>query len=82
MSIRKRVTEQNGSNNAIETLANELADRPYGQKQDIQVRTSISLPASVLQKLEDIARENKRSKNSLKSVSAIIRHCIKKGVNV
>jgi hypothetical protein len=37
-----------------EDLANELADRPYGQKQDSIARATISLPASVLFKLEDM----------------------------
>lgn len=62
---------------AAEDLANELADRPYGQKQDSIARATISLPASVLFKLEDMAIKNKREKNDLRSVSAIIRECIK-----
>ena len=62
---------------AAEDLANELADRPYGQKQDSIARATISLPASVLFKLEDMAIKNKRKKNDLRSVSAIIRECIK-----
>ncbi|ACR47946.1 MAG: hypothetical protein ACEY3D_00185 [Rickettsia sp.] len=69
---------------AIENLANELADKPYGTKQekDYIVRTTISLPASVLFKLEDIARNNKRAKSKLKSVSAILRDCIKNTLNI
>jgi hypothetical protein len=63
---------------AVENLANELADKPYGdQKQDEIVRTTISLPSSVLFKLEDMAISNKRKKADLRSVSAIIRGCIK-----
>ena len=62
---------------AAEDLANELADRPYGQKQDSIARATISLPTSVLFKLEDMAIKNKREKNDLRSVSAIIRKCIK-----
>lgn len=62
---------------AVENLANELADKPYGQKQHNIVRTTISLPASLLFKLEDIATNNKRRKKDLRSVSAIIRNCIK-----
>jgi hypothetical protein len=62
---------------AAEDLANELADKPYGQKQDNIARATISLPTSVLFKLEDMAIKNKREKNDLRSVSAIIRECIK-----
>ena len=62
---------------AAEDLANELADKPYGQKQDNIARATISLPTSVLFKLEDMAIRNKREKNDLRSVSAIIRECIK-----
>lgn len=82
MAIKKRVPN-NIDRTDIENLANELADKPYGQKkQDDLVRTTISLPASVLFKLEDISRVNKRKKNELKSVSAIIRDCIKKYLNI
>ena len=82
MVIKKRSL----NNNAIENLANELADKPYGiikhQEHDKLTRTTISLPASVLLKLEDIARTNKRTKEELKSVSAIIRYCIKEQLQI
>jgi hypothetical protein len=81
MTIKKRIPN-NIDNKAIENLANELADKPYGQKQDTLVRTTISLPSSVLYKLEDMALNNKRKKDNLRSVSAILRHCIKKCLQI
>ena len=81
MTIKKRIVSANIDKIEIEKLANELADKPYGQKQDTIVRTTISLPESVLSKLEDLARNNKRKKESLKSVSAIIRYCIENSLN-
>ncbi len=81
MTIKKRISNVIDKK-AIESLANELADKPYGQVYDTLARTTITLPASVLLKLEDIARDNKRKKNSLKSVSAIVRDCIAKCLHV
>jgi hypothetical protein len=81
MTIKKRISNVIDKK-AIESLANELADKPYGQAYDTLARTTITLPASVLLKLEDIARDNKRKKNSLKSVSAIVRDCIAKCLHV
>ena len=72
MAIKPRIP----NSDKIELLANELADKPYGQTQDSLVRTTISLPASILFKLEDMARANRRKKDNLKSVSAIIRDYI------
>lgn len=62
-------------NSAIESLANELSEKPYGSKKsyDKMVRTTISLDSEVLIKLEDFAQKNKRDKKDLKSVSAIVR---------
>lgn len=80
MAIKKRIVTN--SNKTIEDLANELADKPYGQKQDTLVRTTITLPTTALFKLEDMARTNKRKKDNLKSVSAIIRYCIKNCFNI
>jgi hypothetical protein len=63
----------------IETLANELADKPYDKNklsEDKLVRTTISLPSSLLYKLEDMALKNKRENKNPRSVSAIIRYFI------
>ncbi|RYE05306.1 MAG: hypothetical protein EOP33_06690 [Rickettsiaceae bacterium] len=81
MAIKKR-THSSINKNAIESLANELADKPYGQQQDNLVRTTVTLPASTLILLEDMARNNKRRKDDLTSVSAIIRDCVEKYINM
>jgi hypothetical protein len=80
MVIKKR---NNPSQENIEKLAYELADKPYGEKkkEDILMRTTITLPSSILFALEDMAKNNKRSKNDLRSVSALIRDSIEKTFN-
>ena len=76
MAIKKR-----GSNVSDEAgkLADELAERTYGKEkslipEDNVVRTTISLPQSLLHKTEDIASANKRAGLEPKSVSAIVRN--------
>lgn len=81
MAIKKRI-KTNIDKIDVENLAKELADKPYGQKYDNIIRTTISLPASILFKLEDMAITNKRNKNNLRSVSAIVRNCIEKQLNL
>lgn len=72
MAIKKRnkVTEKQA-----QKLADEIADKPYGDKKesDKMVNTSITLPQSLLNQLEDEAFANKRKGVEPKSVSAIIR---------
>lgn len=82
MPIKNRANSEN-KHQAIESLARDLADKPYGQQNnsDAIVRTTITLPESLLFKLEDMATRNKRQKGGLKSVSAIIRDCVKKSLN-
>lgn len=80
MAIKKRPNKIDKTD--IDNLANELADKPYGQRYDTIVRTSISLPSSVLFKLEDLALTNKRKGENLRSVSAIIRDCIAKSLSI
>lgn len=83
MAIKKRINSTNDQF-VIENLANELADKPYGEKKkDVSViRTTISLPSSMLFYLEDLAKNNKRNKIELRSVSAIIRDCVDKIYNI
>ena len=74
-TIKRRVS----SLSSIEVLADELSDKPYGEtkiNEDKLIRTTISLPSSLLYKLEDMALENKRKNKDFRSVSAIIRFCI------
>ena len=71
-----------------EALANKLADKPYGDEaqpqpeNEKQARTSISLPKSLLQTIEDMARDNKRQGIEPKSVSAIIRDALRYHLDV
>lgn len=77
---------------AIEKLADQLADKPYGEKpvndkgeaaitplqEDAEEmeRISISLPQSMRYILEDLVRERKRAKEPCRSVSAITREAL------
>ena len=83
MAIKQRISNIS-DNLSIENIANELADRPYGEqkKDDSITRTTISLPCSILFKLEDLAKDNKRKKGEFRSVSAIIRHCIEETLHI
>ena len=61
-------------------LANELADKPYGSKprdveQDVEklTRTSISIPVTLQEQVEDLALRNKRAGAELRTVSAIVK---------
>lgn len=73
--VKKSSTLINSKMAAIESLANELSEKPYGEAKSNAncVRTTVSLDSSVLIKLEDFAKQNKRNKKELKSVSAIVR---------
>lgn len=74
---RNRPTDEN---KAINQLADELADKGYGDEKkadnDPIVGTSITLPQSMLIWLEDEALKNKRSGTGPKSVSAILRSLV------
>ena len=74
MAIKKRKVEDK----AVEKLADDLADKPYGDEGNEEqiVRTSFSLPVTMQQSLEDLAIKNKRTKRDLKTVSAIVRVAI------
>ena len=66
---------------SADKLADELADKPYGQQQSASdderlVRTSLSLPATMQARLEDLAIQNKRAGRDLRTVSAIVRQAI------
>ena len=78
------IIKRRSKTNSIEKLADELADKPYGEPKEYHsealMRTTITLPSSLLFKLEDLAKSNKRARKDLKSVSAIIRHYIEKNI--
>jgi hypothetical protein len=74
----KKPSERKKTNPAaVKALADTLADKPYGEDKKVQdaiVNTSISLPASLLRKMEDLAITNKREKkDGPKNISAIVR---------
>ena len=64
----------------VSRLAKELADKAYGDEKKVSddplVRTSITIPQSMLNNLEDTALKNKRKGADLKSVSAIVRAAV------
>ena len=76
MAIKKRQR----TTAKIEELVNELADKPYGQEplqnEEEYIVTSISLPRSMLYKVEDLANSNKRKNIEPKNVSAFIRKAL------
>lgn len=69
-----------------ERLAQELADKPYGQRKALPqaapetsrkaVAVGISLPPDMLERLQDAAHQNKRSSSGPKTVSGIIRELL------
>lgn len=75
------------SPDTVAALTNELAGKPYarGVNEHVQPaepvvetvkRTSISLPAELLERTEDLALKNKRAGDGAKSVSAIVRDAL------
>lgn len=64
-----------------EKLAQQLADKPYGGVKDAEQKAqamSISLPPSMIEKLQDTALANKRGGGDLKTVSAIVRDALER----
>jgi hypothetical protein len=67
---------------AAEALAQQLADRPYGEPKaetppSIKAKPiSISLPPSIIEQLEDAVRDNKRSGKGSRTVSALVREAL------
>ncbi len=65
-------------------LANQLADKPYGQEKPNTkkvmegeiARTTISLPKQLFETIEDMAMTNKRQGVEPKNVSAIVRDAL------
>ena len=86
MAIKKREQGQSTVDvKQVEALADELADKPYGQKKEPILntedkeslsRTTISLPTALLERLEDLAFSNKRTGKEPRTVSAIIREAL------
>lgn len=68
------------SQDKVDALARELADRPYGGSRQNATKKAkpltISLSPDLIEKLEDRARENKRSGCGPKTVSALVREAL------
>ncbi|MBJ2293261.1 hypothetical protein JFT44_25410 [Pseudomonas sp. MF5691] len=67
----------------IEKLAQELADKPFGQSKvksaEIEQKAQaigISLPPQMIENLQDAALKNKRSREGQRTVSGIIREVL------
>ena len=60
----------------INEVANQLADRTYGEEKDYQARTTVAMPKSLLNELELKAFKNKQAGVDPKSVSALIRESL------
>jgi len=86
LSITKK---QEIDSTIAESLADKLADKPYGQQlepetqsakkeiKDTEIeRITISIPRWMSYRLEDMARERKRSKQQNRTVSAIVREAL------
>lgn len=61
-------------------IADLIADKPYGKQNEISVKDeqkaqniSVSLPPSIIEKLQDTALANKRSGSEHRTVSALIK---------
>ena len=65
----------------VQKLVVALADKPYGEKAQLQLPIrqpkprplTISLPDTMIEKLEDAAMQNKRAGMRAKTVSAIVK---------
>ena len=79
MAVKKRAKK--ATEQQADQLANDLADRTYGETKEKLVATSITINKSVLEKLEDIALANKRNNVDPKNVSAIIRLAVDDYIN-
>mgnify|MGYP000648461090 CR=1 FL=1 len=76
--VKKR-TRTEPTQAAIEAFASQAEDvpaKPIKKAQDVSkelARTTISLPAELLEKVEDMALKNKRAKLENRTVSATVR---------
>ncbi|MBA1205365.1 MULTISPECIES: hypothetical protein [Pseudomonas] len=76
----KTAAAQQISDAEANKIADRLADKPYGKQKEIPSRMeekaqniSVSLPPSMIEKLQDTALANKRAGGDQRTVSAIIK---------
>ncbi|MDF1685057.1 MAG: ribbon-helix-helix domain-containing protein [Legionellaceae bacterium] len=68
--VKARVRDVAQSEKALE----KFAAGAEGGKQSVSLsRTTISLPSDLMEQVEDLARENKRSGEDNRTVSAVVR---------
>lgn len=63
-----------------EILANELADKPFGEPVKRIERVTVSMDSSLYDVLYDLARERKKARHPNRSISSLIREFIGKGL--
>lgn len=72
---------QEASPDQAQHVADVMADKPYGKVKEVAQKVkniSISLPPAMIDKLQDVARTNKRGGGELTTVSAILRDLLEK----
>jgi hypothetical protein len=98
MPIKKRNQQDSTKNEAINTkdtlvtfddaemVANELADKVYGQqhnaRENDEERLTISMKGTLYDQIEELARKRKKNKDKNKSMSAIAREAIQKYIKI
>lgn len=93
MAIKKRISKDNHDTETenvenqvtfeqAESLANELADKTYGEVKDRSLRENederltITLNGDLYDKIENIARSRKKLKKPNKTMSAVVREAL------
>ena len=92
MAIKKRVSKDSGNKtenverqvtfDQAESLADELADKTYGEVKDSSLRKNederltITLSGDIYDKVENIARNRKKLKKPNKTMSAVVREAL------
>ena len=73
-------TNQKPTQEQAEFLANQLADKPFGEPPKRIERVTISMDSGLYDTLYDLARERKRARHPNRSISSLIREFIDKGL--
>lgn len=66
---------RNIQDEAAEKFINEMADKAFGINERVE-RITISLEGTLFDKIDDIVRKRKRSKESNRTISAFIREAV------
>ena len=71
MAIKVRTAQEKTS----EQFINEMADKPYGENEQIE-RITISLNSKLYDKIDELVRVRRRNKQENRTVSAFIREVL------